>query len=200
MPISPPSDIILGVANAADPLKSRAAAEELARVAGAKVPEAEAAPGVKFELPQAAQAVQPRAKLQLTADTPAAQSAAKLKAYKEFEAFLLQSFIESILPKDSAGYFGGGTAGEIWKSMFAEHVGRELAESNAFGIAEQIADHKARIDKARASHPALGGAAAQTALAAALADPEEARRNAAAKSSSALPGLATTGLFGRHGS
>lgn len=199
MSISPPSDIILGVANAADPLKYRAAAEQLGRAADVKAPAAANAPDVKFELPQAPQTGQHHAGLKLTVDTPAADSATK--AYKEFEAFLLQSFIESILPKDSAGFFGGGTAGEFWKSMFAEHVGRELAQSSALGIAEQIADHKARVDKARAAHPALSGPPAQSAPAAALTGPAEALRAAtAAKSSSVVTKPTTTGLFTRHGS
>ena len=58
---------------------------------------------------------------------------------QKFEAFFLQTFVDSILPKDADTVFGAGTAGDVWRSMLAEHVAAEIARSSKFGIAERIA-------------------------------------------------------------
>lgn len=60
-----------------------------------------------------------------TADKSAA--ARSSKAYQQFEAFVLQTFIEAMLPKDSTNVFGQGIAGETWKSMMAEKIASEVA-------------------------------------------------------------------------
>lgn len=56
----------------------------------------------------------------------------------QFEAFFLQSFIQSILPQDATEVFGEGTAGEVWKSMLAEKVAMQFAEAGGIGIAKMI--------------------------------------------------------------
>jgi len=56
---------------------------------------------------------------------------------QEFEAFVLQSFVEALLPQTDA-FFGTGTAGAFWRSMLAEHVARELARGGGVGIANLI--------------------------------------------------------------
>lgn len=61
------------------------------------------------------------------------------KAHREFEAFVLQSFIEAMLPDGADDVFGKGIAGETWKSMMAEKLAREVARSGQVGIAERIA-------------------------------------------------------------
>ena len=43
----------------------------------------------------------------------------------QLEAFVLQTFIQSMLPKNATHVFGKGTAGEVWKSMLAEKLGHE---------------------------------------------------------------------------
>ena len=52
---------------------------------------------------------------------------------------MLQSFIQSMLPKHAESVFGRGTAGEIWKSFLAERLAAEIARSGKVGIAERIA-------------------------------------------------------------
>lgn len=59
--------------------------------------------------------------------------------YRKFEAFILQSFVETMLPKDSEELFGKGTAGGVWKSMLAEQLGNQLAKGKGIGIAKQLA-------------------------------------------------------------
>ena len=60
-------------------------------------------------------------------------------AAQEFEAFVLQSFIETMLPRNAEGVFGRGIAGELWKSMLAGEIAKELARSGGIGIADMVA-------------------------------------------------------------
>jgi Rod binding domain-containing protein len=57
-------------------------------------------------------------------------------AYRKFEAFVLQTFIESMLPRGSAVNFGQGVAGDVWRSMLAEQLGTAVAKSGGVGIAK----------------------------------------------------------------
>ena len=79
-----------------------------------------------------------------------AQPRRRLDAYGQFEFFVLQSFVQSMLPKNATNVFGKGSAGEFWKSMLAEKMGDELARSGQVGIARRLA--------AGPSHPVQPGA------------------------------------------
>lgn len=69
---------------------------------------------------------------------PAAVITKKPDAGVQFEAFFLQSFIQSILPQEATEVFGEGTAGEVWKSMMAEKMAMQFAEAGGIGIAKMI--------------------------------------------------------------
>jgi peptidoglycan hydrolase FlgJ len=172
--ISPPSDIVLGVASAVDPEKYRAAAERLSRLGetatGASEPVVAPVSTDKTGATNHAAAAQPTFTLPNT--KPTGQSAStktssttatdrETKAYKKFEAYLMQTFVESMLPKNASGIYGSGTAGEIWRSMLAEHVANEMASGTALGIAENIANFKARINKSTTSAAGNSGSVAQ---------------------------------------
>ena len=139
--ITPPSDIVLDVARAVDPEKYRMAAERLARLRAT-------APSTETFMPPAAptRAAMP-ADVANTAATPtrpfdagaSAQSRRRLDPYGQFEAFVLQSFVQSMLPKNATTVFGKGSAGEFWRSMLAEKMGDELARSGQVGIARRLA-------------------------------------------------------------
>jgi flagellar protein FlgJ len=144
--IAPPTDIVLGVALAADPQKYRAAVERLQRLSASRSPaldgpqwQAEVAP----ELAQAAAAVADANPAGLTPHVPMATGAPPRRernpdAFAQLEAFVLQTFIQSMLPKDATHVFGKGTAGEVWKSMLAEKLGHELARSGQVGLAKRL--------------------------------------------------------------
>ena len=59
--------------------------------------------------------------------------------YRKFEAFVLQVFVETMLPEKAQDIFGKGTAGGIWRSMLAEQLGNQLAKGKGIGIAKQLA-------------------------------------------------------------
>jgi Rod binding domain-containing protein len=155
--INPPSDIVLGVANAADPQKLRAAAAQLAQAARASALD-DVTGAVAAQTASTAGAVSappafsPQPGAQNTAPAPSAPAKENVpEAYKKFEAYLVQTFVESMLPKESDSLFGSGPAGNMWRSMLAEHLATEIAKGTAFGIAEQIASNREKREKAQKS-------------------------------------------------
>ena len=136
---TPPSDIVLGVALAADPQKYRAAADRLRRAsaAGDVVP----ASAWEASVAQAAEASQAGA-----ASPPVAgaapgvprQARSAPDAFGQLEAVVMQTFIQSMLPKNATHVFGKGIAGDIWKSMLAEKLANEVARSGHIGLAKRL--------------------------------------------------------------
>jgi flagellar protein FlgJ len=130
MAIKPPSDIVLDVARAADPVRHLAAAERLARLASPAEPDGDRFASLLGDLDRPASA-------SFCANRPA--GGAKVPdAYKSFEGFFLQSFIQSILPKSTDATYGDGTAGEVWRSLAAQEMGDVIAEGGGIGIAERL--------------------------------------------------------------
>lgn len=140
MAISPPSDIVNDVARAADPARYQAAAQKLLEGASA-------VDGASFEDAVKSAAGQPRVGIgadvytlrnSLRNDAESASAARTKKAHQEFEAYILQTFVESMLPKDAENTYGKGNAGAIWKSMMAEQIGAQISRSGGIGIAEKV--------------------------------------------------------------
>ena len=103
---------------------------------------------------------------QASSSRPAAKTATKPGPLVQFEAFVLQSFIQSIMPQESTAVFGEGTAGEVWKSMLAEKIAMQVAEAGGIGIAKMIApqgQHDCPIFP-RGGMPAVKSAAADRLL------------------------------------
>lgn len=163
MTISPPSDIILDVVRAADPQRMRAATERLVQFAGDRGPDAASFASfldgarreriVERPFDPAIARVAMHNREALAAAGPRDRTS-PAEPYRQFEAFVLQSFVETMLPKEAESVFGSGTAGEVWKGMLAEKIGAELAASGGVGIAEQLA----RLHPENAA-PAGGGLA-----------------------------------------
>ena len=68
-----------------------------------------------------------------------ATASKQAEAFRQFESFILQSFIETMLPKNAESVFGSGTAGGVWKSMLAEKIADQISRSGGIGIAQRIA-------------------------------------------------------------
>ena len=147
MAISPPSDILLDVANAADPASVRAATARLATLASD--PSAKAG-----DFARALAAAQQDGKASSGATTglanygtstllgPAtsvAGRAAPLKrdTYQKFEAVLLTNFVESMLPKDDELYGDKQSAG-VYRSMLAEQFANQISRAGGIGIAKAV--------------------------------------------------------------
>lgn len=142
MSISPASDILLDVARAADPGRASAAAERL------RMLHATTAGGDDFAQAMALPAGSNAAVVRSLAVAPmrvaASASAPGGNAYKGLEAFFLQGVVETILPKGDS-LFGGGTAGDVWRSMLAEQLAKEVGKSLDLGLDPQSRKPQARL-------------------------------------------------------
>ncbi|HVQ72004.1 MAG TPA: rod-binding protein [Bradyrhizobium sp.] len=153
MIVTPTPDVVLDVLEAADPATQRAATAKLDAL---KSPYAGFAATMDSEVSKAAATARAAADQSTKAvqSEPGSPNAAApvqvIKAsspgdvYRKFEAFVLQVFVETMLPQQSQDLFGKGTAGTVWRSMLAEQLGNQLAQGKGIGIAKQLA----------AAHPA----------------------------------------------
>lgn len=91
------------------------------------------------------------------AETPLGKGSriGELEPLQKFESFVLRTFVDSMLPKENASFFGEGTAGDIWRSMLAERIGDELAAAGGIGIADMLAQNKAVTGEIGAAGAAL---------------------------------------------
>lgn len=147
MAINPPSDLVMDVARAADPQAYRMAAERLKSVSGT-MQTAMASSGTGLT----------RDNFASFSDSfsagvtmrPDAQNMIN-PAYRKFEAFMLQSFVQSMFTSDTTATFGKGIAGDYWKSMMAEAMANKMADGGGVGIARLLEEQAAR--KGRADAP-----------------------------------------------
>ncbi|KRE15746.1 hypothetical protein ASE63_16005 [Bosea sp. Root381] len=167
MAISPPSDIVLDVVRAADPSRQQVALERLQRMGNgaagtqfaAAFGEADAAgsnPGLagareKF-------AIIAPAKFEAAAKPPETKEA---KTLQQFEAQVISTFIEQMMPEASANNYGSGTAGGVWRSMLSEQIAGQIAKAGGLGIREKVQAALAARNGAApaASDDAVGAAA-----------------------------------------
>lgn len=132
------NDLITDVINAADPVARRNAAGRLERMTPAR--EAEFVSALKGEFAGVQTEASPMPAHAPVPTTPVIrQNEGSHGVYRKFEAFVLQMFVEAMLPKDAEQVFGKGSAGNIWRSMMAEQIGNEMAKGKGIGIAQQLA-------------------------------------------------------------
>ncbi|MBI1867118.1 MAG: rod-binding protein [Methylocystis sp.] len=74
------------------------------------------------------------------APTPT-EAAPALDATRKFEAYVIQSFLQNLLPQGEHGIFGQGTAGSVWRSMVAEQLGNQLAKAGGIGLHKIVERH-----------------------------------------------------------
>ena len=134
MAVATAGDLILDVVRAADPAAAEAARTRLASFA-AKAGQARAGEA-RFEVAGA------------RSEGSAPAERATPESFARFEAMVLQTFIQTMLPKDTESVYGEGFAGEMWQSMLAEQLGTAMAKRGGIGIADRILrDHYAAGDK-----------------------------------------------------
>lgn len=177
MAISPPSDIILDVARAADPERLKVATAKLDRLADTAgtafaelmpavseagnaltamadaAPVVDPAPSAPFDLHRARLRLQNETatanRIDATAATPGDH---RSKALEGFEAMVLSTFIGSMLPEGAEDVYGSGTAGDVWKSMLSDQLGKQMAKAGGIGIADHLmAGHVPTLDAGTAN-------------------------------------------------
>lgn len=150
-------DVVLDVLQAADPATQRAATAKLdalkssdvgfAATMDSEIGKAAATARAATD-PSTPRAAPSEAEMSnATAPVQVIKASSPQDVYRKFEAFVLQVFVESMLPKQSEDLFGKGTAGTVWRSMLAEQLGNQLAQGKGIGIAKQLA----------AAHPVAPG-------------------------------------------
>lgn len=127
------SDIIVDVTRAPDTLAVDAARIRLRQVAqGSQVREPFTVPGAVSARIEGAE---PRSR------TP--------EVFVKFEAMVLQTFLQSMLPEDGEAVYGEGLAGQMWKSFLAKEVGTQMAKAGGIGIADRILADFYRTDNTK---------------------------------------------------
>ncbi len=157
MTVSPVPDLILDVMEAADPVSQRMATGKLERASSAGGEDFAAAMDRKIEtsaLERPTASEQGTSALRGAAIDGSGHATIIRKAdtdrgvFRKFEAFVLQTFVESMLPQNASEIFGKGTAGTIWRSMLAEQISNEMAKGEGIGIAKQLAKSRSVADSA----------------------------------------------------
>jgi len=166
----------MDVMRAAEPERAQAARTQLQRIA------AGARPPAAFEAATSVNA----------ARVPAGEGEGP---YQKFEAMVLGTFFQSMLPEGTDSVYGEGMSGDMWKSLLAQQLGDTVAARGGIGIANRLlSDHyregDQRVPLAGASGEAHAARDAQQRLSKALVD--ELQRKAAAS----LSGVDPTGRPG----
>lgn len=147
MAISPPSDIVLDVVRAADPSRYAVAFDRLSRLGspGAAGTQFASAVGEASPAPGLAGAREKFASLTLTkpsfagkASAPAGADANTEKTLRKFEAQVISTFIEQMMPESTTNSYGSGLSGGVWRSMLSEQIAGEIAKSGGLGIREKV--------------------------------------------------------------
>lgn len=137
-------DLVLDVLDAADPAAQRAATAKLDALKSsgadfAATMDAEASKAAAAAADQSANLAEAQSGVVNGPPVQVIKKPGPDEVYRKFEAFILQTFVETMLPKESEDVFGKGTAGGVWKSMLAEQLGAQLAKGKGIGIAKQLA-------------------------------------------------------------
>lgn len=142
MAIDPGADLLADALAAADPQRAKAAADRLARLAAGNGDDTALAPEFQAVLAASGVALHNPAILAATfAGT--AHSVQTANPYEQFEATVLKSLFEFMLPAKAPSVFGSGLAGDVWKSMLADALAGQAGQAGIAGIARSL---KARND------------------------------------------------------
>ncbi|WP_018264562.1 rod-binding protein [Methylosinus sp. LW4] len=143
MSIFPATDLVTEVARAADPARRNAAVTRLSDVSNATPSNVDGFAAIVADNGKASKSVEPFVAAPMVRDETAAATRATIRpgeATQKFEAFVIQSSLEAMLPKSENGYFGHGTAGDVWRSMIAEQIGDQIAKAGGLGL-RKLLDH-----------------------------------------------------------
>lgn len=138
MSIFPTTDLISDVGRAAVPLKKAEALNRLERFASSSEGVSET-PKTNRTTPNYRAVdtsfVISTSKSSIPMNTIAPDKNEASATFRKFEAFILQTWLELLLPKADGGSYGSDQAGDLWRSLMAEQLGDQLAKTGALGLA-----------------------------------------------------------------
>jgi peptidoglycan hydrolase FlgJ len=140
MSIFPATDIVSDVARAADPARVKLAIKRLEDMGGDKARPAD----LNFSVARAAASPPPHKVGAVTTIDTSAPTAARtetLSPTQKFEAFLLQGWLEALLPKEGSGIYGNGAGADVWRSMMAEQLSTQIVRAGGVGL-NRVLTHK----------------------------------------------------------
>ncbi len=150
MAIQPVSDLVLDVINQADPYEVRAATRSLkaSAVVSKDLPVSEPSwdsgsfSRIMAEAEDVIGTTQTRGKegvesLQSMSNRYS-RNFESADLGEKLESAVLQTFVKSMLPKETENVYGGGTAGTMWKGLMAEQLANQLAKTGSVGLAEML--------------------------------------------------------------
>ena len=127
------SDIVVDAMRAADPSKVAEARKALQKISS------EAAVSVSEANNSFAAGLNALSKAPVKADNQA-------EVLKKFEAVILTTFVQQMMPKNAESVFGEGLSGDMWKSQMAEKIADQLADRGGIGIAKSLLKDYQKID------------------------------------------------------
>ena len=141
MMLQPVSDLILDVANAADPQKAALTKQKLAEAAGGDFPHlfqttAKSVGSSSWSDQARAGFFAGQTGKPLLAGDPAEQ------AKRGLETLIAKMLVENLLPKENAATFGHGTAGGVWRSMLADRLAEDLTRGQGLGMFKNVSFQK----------------------------------------------------------
>jgi hypothetical protein len=89
---------------------------------------------------------------------PQVPTGRKEDAKLEFQALVLTSMVEEMLPKDAENVYGSGVAGSVWRSMLAEKIAHAMAQRDVLGLAPTLERHIETLTMAGKSPAGTEGA------------------------------------------
>lgn len=155
-------DLILDVVRAADPTRATAVTERLSAL-GAQAGAVDGDFSDALSKANAASNWRPTSSLHGMSRAGGAPATKAEKMETKFEAMALTNLIDEMMPKDASDVYGQGLAGDTWRSMLAEKVADQLAQSGRLGIADRLfhGAHSAAQELTR-THEAQAGLAQTT--------------------------------------
>lgn len=136
MAITLPSDLVLDVMRGADPGRLNMAVAKFGRIPEAPVAKDMAFTDVVSRLPK-----KPAALEQEVFGSTKTEAGQPQKA---FERMFLRNMLESMLPGEKSGIYGGDSSAGIWRSLTADQLAGVYADRGGIGIAQSLSASPAK--------------------------------------------------------
>ena len=165
MALNLPSDLVLEVARAADPAAAQSATSRLMRLGSVAAGQGDEFSQLVNGLKSPAAPLdktQPPLAPEIGSQSGTARASTSTQVYRQFEALVLQNMFEMMMPQDTEGIFGKGTAGEMWKSMLAQQIGEQVAKADGSRIFSRVFPSEPEGAESRVNRPGGGVVSAGT--------------------------------------
>lgn len=137
MAIFPATDLVIDVGRAADPSRKAEALKRLEKLSfSTAVSALNSEPPIPYNTHSSKRLSVDNSKSNLSTSPNVASGNqdSHVFAFKKFEAFILQTWLEILLPNAGSGAYGNDQAGSLWRSLMAEQLGDQLSKNDSLGL------------------------------------------------------------------